>query len=82
MNVADTGELGCDDVRRLSDTFVDRGLSVQSRLAFAAHIGICAGCHTRLAEEIRWKALLRTTVKRVRAPESLVARIRFQQELT
>jgi anti-sigma factor (TIGR02949 family) len=77
-NVAETKQLGCDDVRRLSVAYIDRELSVQARLAVAAHIGECLACHAHIAMEIRWKAVLRTTVKSVRAPESLVARIRFQ----
>lgn len=70
------GHLNCRQcVDRLAD-FVDRELSADEVRQVEAHLEACATCAREFRFESAMVASLKTTLRRVQAPASLLERIR------
>lgn len=68
----------CQKALTLMSAAVDGELNAETRDAFLAHIAVCDDCRTEYEAEQATKAVLKSRLKRVKAPQSLVDAIRRQ----
>src|SRR5438132_1562204 len=72
INVAETEQIECDDVRRRSAAYIDRELCAQARPAIATHIDECDGCRAHIAEEDQVKDMFAQVIARLGSIDVLI----------
>lgn len=64
--------LGCDDVGKLSDAYVDRELDAFDRRQVFQHLGACEPCSARVAAKMWMKSRVRASVHGLAVPPALI----------
>ena len=76
MNSISIDGFGCDEVRQLSDAFIDGELLGEAHLQLLQHIRRCIRCSAFIEEKTGLKRLVRTSVRGLTVPAALYRRIR------
>jgi mycothiol system anti-sigma-R factor len=67
--------LTCAQAFERLDSYVDRELSPEELEEVEAHLSVCAQCASEFATEAELLERLKQAVRRLRAPQALMARI-------
>ena len=76
VNSISINGFGCNEMRQLSDAFIDHELLGEAQLQMLQHIRRCSNCSAFIEEKVGLKRLVRASVKGLTVPATLLQRVR------